>query len=87
MTSLIKYAGLQSVEEHLWRHRDKYAAQLDDRLTLRKLLLDNNDTIQLVVAIRLREPARSAVLVHTLLPDSMHSLLHICCSFACVGWC
>jgi hypothetical protein len=48
--------GLQSVEEHLWRNRDKYAAQLDDRLTLRKLLLDNEDTIQLVVAIRYVSP-------------------------------
>lgn len=48
--------GLQSVEEHLWRHRDKYAAQLDDRMTLRKLLLDNDDTIQLVVAIRYVSP-------------------------------
>lgn len=48
--------GLQSVEEHLWRHRDKYAAQLDDRLTLRKLLLDNDDTIQLMVTIRYVSP-------------------------------
>lgn len=44
--------GLESVAEHLWRHRDKCAAQLDDRLVLRKLLQDDEESLKLVVAIR-----------------------------------
>ena len=38
--------------EHLWRHRDKCAVQLDDRLILRKLLQDDEESLKLVVAIR-----------------------------------
>ena len=44
--------GLESTAAHLWRHRDKYASQLDDRLLLRKLLGDDNETIELGLAIR-----------------------------------
>ena len=44
--------GLESTAPHLWRHRDKYAAQLEDRLLLRKLLGDDDETIELGLAIR-----------------------------------
>ena len=44
--------GLESTAAHLWRHRDKYAAQLQDRLLLRKLLGDDDETIELGLAIR-----------------------------------
>ncbi|CAK0786707.1 hypothetical protein CVIRNUC_009921 [Coccomyxa viridis] len=44
--------GLESTASHLWRHRDKYAAQLEDRLLLRKLLGDDEETIELGLAIR-----------------------------------
>ena len=44
--------GLESTASHLWRHRDKYAAQLEDRLLLRKLLGDDDETIELGLAIR-----------------------------------
>ena len=37
---------------HLWRHKDNYAAQLDNRLLLRKLLDDSEDNTGLTVAIR-----------------------------------
>lgn len=44
--------GLESTASHLWRHCDKYAAQLEDRLLLRKLLGDDEETIELGLAIR-----------------------------------
>ena len=48
--------GLESTAAHLWRHRDKYAAQLEDRLLLRKLLGDDDETIELGLAIRYVSP-------------------------------
>lgn len=49
---MVRVQGLESVAEHLWRHRDKYAAQLADRLTLRKIIDTDDDALELVVAIR-----------------------------------
>ena len=37
-SGLMALQGLKSVAEQLWRHRDKHAAQLADRQTLRKVI-------------------------------------------------
>ena len=59
--------------EHLWRHRDKYAAQLADRLTLRKIIDTDDDALELVVAIRyvrhLQANALFSVFCHTYQPS------------------
>ena len=44
--------GLKSAAERMWRHKDKYAAQLADRLTLRKVIQTDDEALELVVAIR-----------------------------------
>ena len=54
--------GLKSVAEHLWRHRERLAAQLADRLTLRKVIQTNDEALELVVAIRyVSHPASSCL--------------------------
>lgn len=70
--------GLRSASEHMWRHRDKYAAQLADRLTLRKVIQTDDEALELVVAIRYvgHLPAH-ALCNHSLSPSSPLSRAHV----------
>ena len=58
-SGLMALQGLKSVAEQLWRHRDKHAAQLADRLTLRKVIQTDDESLELVVAIRYVSPLQA----------------------------
>ena len=71
--------GIKSVAEQLWRHRDKHAAQLADRRTLRKVIQTDDESLELVVAIRYVSPLQAHVscsAVRSIAPASPASRMH-----------
>ncbi len=74
---MVGVQGLESVAEHLWRHREKYAAQLADRQTLRKIIDNDDDALELVVAIRyVSHPMQMPLTAHSLPPINPTSCAH-----------